>query len=262
MTIFNVRIDREVLLVFEGIEAESHDAAAAIACDQHPAAADDIDDCDGETFSAIVEVAGDEDLGQSVTIDFEPGRQRKAAPVMLKALQMASNYMADDLDESDETELRVFRSIRAAIAEAEGSGIPSEPAAPTLLAALEALLPYAENERGSLGECWKRDGDTRAKEELDACDRGLDRARDAIARAKGTTPAVDSAATRPARFEIEHNQAENSDRVYVLVDGKFDVAIIRTDEGVVVDVYPKDGFETIATTYASDSDVEPESSTN
>ena len=33
--------------------------------------------------------------------------------------------------------------------------------------------------------------------------------------------------------------------MYVLVDGKFDVAIIRTDEGVVVDVYPKDGFETV-----------------
>ena len=66
----------------------------------------------------------------------------------------------------------------------------------------------------------------------------------------------------PARFEIEHDPAENSDRVYVLVDGKFDVAIIRTDEGVVVDVYPKDGFETVATTYAFDSDVEQESSTN
>jgi hypothetical protein len=66
----------------------------------------------------------------------------------------------------------------------------------------------------------------------------------------------------PSRFEIEHDPAENSDRVYVLVDGKFDVAIIRTDEGVVVDVYPKDGFETVATTYAFDSDVEQESSTN
>jgi hypothetical protein len=66
----------------------------------------------------------------------------------------------------------------------------------------------------------------------------------------------------PARFEIEHDPEENSDRVYVLVDGKFDVAIIRTDEGVVVDVYPKDGFDSIATTYAFDFDVGQESSTN
>lgn len=43
-----------------------------------------------------------------------------AAPVLLKALQIASNYMADDLDEGDETEMRVFNAIRAALAEAEG----------------------------------------------------------------------------------------------------------------------------------------------
>jgi hypothetical protein len=34
------------------------------------------------------------------------------------------------------------------------------------------------------------------------------------------------------------------------------MAIIRTDEGVVVDVYPKDGSEPIASTYAFDSDAE------
>ena len=45
------------------------------------------------------------------------------------------------------------------------------------------------------------------------------------------------------------------------VDGKFDVAIIRTDEGVVVDVYPKEGMETVASTYAFDADVKLESST-
>ena len=60
---------------------------------------------------------------------------------------------------------------------------------------------------------------------------------------------------QPARFEIEHDPAENNDRVYVMVDGKFDVAIIRTDEGVVVEVYPKDGFETIATTSVYDADL-------
>ena len=89
--------------------------------------------------------------------------------------------------------------------------------------------------------------------------------RDAMAQAEAACPPSEpsgSATGCHPRFEIEHDPAENSDRVYVLVDGKFDVAIIRTDEGVVVDVYPKDGFETIATTYAFDSDVEEESSTN
>lgn len=42
-----------------------------------------------------------------------------------------------------------------------------------------------------------------------------------------------------ATFETE--QVEDlPDRIYVLVDGKLDVVIIRTDEGLVIDVYPKD----------------------
>ena len=61
---------------------------------------------------------------------------------------------------------------------------------------------------------------------------------------------------RLARFQIEHKPEEYSDRVHVKVDGEFDVAIIRTDEGVVVDVYPKDGSETIASTFAFDSEAE------
>ena len=71
-----------------------------------------------------------------------------------------------------------------------------------------------------------------------------------------TGGAVLARLAEPPRFAIEHNPAQNRDRLYVLVDDKFGVAIIRTDEGVVVDVYPKNGFETIASTYAFDSDAE------
>ena len=31
----------------------------------------------------------------------------------------------------------------------------------------------------------------------------------------------------------------------MLVDGRFDVAILRTDEGIVIDVYPKDWIDPI-----------------
>ena len=95
MTLYDVHINREVRLVFESIEADSHEAAAAIACDKHPAAADDIDTCDGETFAAQVEVAGDED---SVTIDFEAGRLRKAAPKLLAALRDADEALLNIID--------------------------------------------------------------------------------------------------------------------------------------------------------------------
>jgi hypothetical protein len=129
-------------------------------------------------------------------------------------------------------------------------------AAPKALAALLAFIE-ADAMAQECGE-WK----------WESLDHAFGLARDALAEANrpGTpsAPATneDASSRNPGRFEIEHNPEDNPDRVYVLVDGKFDVAIIRTDEGVVVDVYPKDGFETIATSYAFDSDVEPESSTN
>jgi hypothetical protein len=46
--------------------------------------------------------------------------------------------------------------------------------------------------------------------------------------------------------------------MYVMVDDKFDVRIIRTDEGIVVDIYPYDGMDAVASTYAFDSEVEGE----
>jgi hypothetical protein len=137
MTIYNVHIYREMRLVFGGIEADSPEAAAAIARDKLTSDADSIDDCDGETFAALVDVAGDpgsspgQALGyeQSRTIDFEPERQRKAAPKLLMAVLMAENYLADDLDEDDETEMRIFNAICDARAEANAAGIRAEPPA-------------------------------------------------------------------------------------------------------------------------------------
>ncbi len=117
-------------------------------------------------------------------------------------------------------------------------------ASPALLAACRMVVDRWE--RGDLAEAAR------------AC-------QSAIAEAGAASPPPPTSPlepVQPARFEIDHHPTENNDRVYVMVDGKFDVAIIRTDDGVVVDVYPKDGFETIATTFAFDADIEQESSTH
>ena len=199
---YNVHIYREMRLVFGGIEADTPEAAATIARDKPTDEADSIDDCEGESLSALVDVQGDEDYEDSQFIDFEAEQQRKAAPRMLAALRafIEADAMAGECHEWKWENLEhAFRLARDAVAEAEAACPPPAPSV--------------------------------------------------------------SAPGHPARFEIEHDPAENSDRVYVLVDGKFDVTIIRTDEGVAVDVYPKNGFETVATTYALDSDVEQESST-
>jgi hypothetical protein len=141
MTTFIVHIYREMRLSYTGIEADTSEAAAAIARDKPTADADDIDECDGETFAALVDVAGDEDHEQSVTIDFETERHRKAAPKLLEAL--------------------------------------------------EAVLPYAQSEHASLFECWRRDGESVSELEAERCDGAIDKATAALAEAEaaGITPA-------------------------------------------------------------------------
>lgn len=198
MTKFIVHLYREMRLSYTDIEADTPEAAAAITRDRPTGDADDIDDCDGETFDACVDVAGDEEYEHSRWIDFEAERIRKAAPALLRALEAMLEVFVDSDQLADYEDMENVKTARHAIAEAKTAGIPLGP------------VP----------------------------------------------------AKPPSRFEIEHDPLENPDRVYVLVDGTFDVAITRTDEGVVVDVYPKDGFEAIATAYAFDPDVEQESSTN
>jgi hypothetical protein len=87
MTLYNVHMDREVHLTYESIEADTAHAAAAIALDKSVGAADDIDDCAGETFVAVIDVDGDDQYERSITIEFEAERLRKAAPELLAALK-------------------------------------------------------------------------------------------------------------------------------------------------------------------------------
>src|SRR5271166_6703429 len=145
MTIYNVHIYREMRLVFGGIEADSPEAAAAIARDKLTSDADSIDNCDGETFAALVDVAGDEEYRQSRTIDFEPERQRKAAPKLLAALvavaelrrKWRSQDEAETIDSIEYMDGLDSLDLEALIAEAETSGIRSAPSASALLARSE-----------------------------------------------------------------------------------------------------------------------------
>jgi hypothetical protein len=126
MTMHNVHTYRELKLRFDRIEAESPEAAAAIARDKPTDEADDIDDCDSETFSALVDVVGDEEYEQSRVIDFEPERLRNAAPKMLSALKYALEFLEANDDGEEDVTSRVA-AVRAAIDEAKAAGIPSEP---------------------------------------------------------------------------------------------------------------------------------------
>ena len=202
MTKFIVHLYREMRLSYTDIEADTPEAAAGVTRDRPTGDACDIDDCEGETLAALVDTAGDEDYSQSVTIDFEAERIRKAAPKLLDALE----------------------------------GLLSERLRP------ENALPFTERDVVRIQSAERK-------------------ARDIIAEAKaaGIIPSGPAPAKSPSRFEIEHDPEENPDRAYVLVDGTFDVAIIRTAEGIVIDVYPKDWIDPIDTMTIWDDEVAPAS---
>jgi hypothetical protein len=134
MTKFIVHLYREMRLSYTDIEADTPEAAAAIAAGKPTDDADTIEDCEGQNLAALVDTAGDDDYSQSVTIDFEPERIRNAAP--------------------------------------------------KVLAALEAVLPFAESEHASLCECWRRDGEPVTELEAERCEVAIDKAKIAVAAAK------------------------------------------------------------------------------
>jgi hypothetical protein len=143
MTIYNVHIYRKMRLVYGGVEANSHEAAAAIARDKPSDQADAIDDCDGDTSYACVDVQGDEDYEQSRWIDFEPERERIAARELLAAVEafLEADELAEECYEWKwENLAHAFRLARAARAEAKAAGIVTAPRTPKLKAALTWLL--------------------------------------------------------------------------------------------------------------------------
>jgi len=138
---YTVHLYREMRLLFEGIEADSHEAAASIARDKPTGDADKVEDCEGEDLAALVDVAGDEDYSQSVTIDFEAERQRKSAHRMLAALRafIEADELADECQEWRWENLdHAFKLTRGAIAQAESAGILAI-SATTAAELLEAL---------------------------------------------------------------------------------------------------------------------------
>jgi len=49
-----------------------------------------------------------------------------------------------------------------------------------------------------------------------------------------------------AKFEYTLSE-DHEDRVYVRVDDIFDIHILRTEEGLIIDVYDREGMDSLAT---------------
>ena len=50
-----------------------------------------------------------------------------------------------------------------------------------------------------------------------------------------------------AKFEYTASEDHDEDRVYVRVDDIFDISILRTEEGLIIDVYDNDEIDLLGT---------------
>jgi hypothetical protein len=134
MTVYNVHIYREMKLRFDGIVADSHEAAASIARHKPTDQADSTDDCEGENLAALVDVVGDEEFAESRIIDFEPERERQAAGKLLHSSILATAYIqyvkerAPELHREADGSPSIEQTVNSAIAAAQSAGILTEPA--------------------------------------------------------------------------------------------------------------------------------------
>lgn len=99
------------------IEAETPDEAIKKARSERQWLYDTAEECNGK-YPWDEFAAHDEKGRELLHVLDDNARLRDAAPALLKALNACVNYMADDLDESDETESRIVRQACAALAQA------------------------------------------------------------------------------------------------------------------------------------------------
>lgn len=59
----------------------------------------------------------------------------------------------------------------------------------------------------------------------------------------------------PNRINIKDIEYTDTDRVYIEVNDIFDVRIVRTDEGIVIDVFSINSDTSVASTYVYDNEV-------
>jgi len=133
MPTFNVHLYREMRLPFLGVEADTPEQAAKMVAEYPSEKAASYEDCESVTLAALVDLAGDKDYSQSVTIDLDP--VTTAAQELYEALahfERAHRQWAQDhatfhkeSNTAENTELYViYKKACAALAKARGESLP------------------------------------------------------------------------------------------------------------------------------------------
>ena len=58
-----------------------------------------------------------------------------------------------------------------------------------------------------------------------------------------------------AKFQYTPQEDTNEDRVYVKIDDIFDVSLLRTEEGLIIDVYDNNESDLLGTLAIDESDL-------
>ncbi len=87
MTSYNVHLYREMRLTFHGIVSDSPQEAAKLVRSFPTSDASEIEDCDGQDFGALVDLVGDDEFKQSVSIEFDEASERKLSPEWVDAVR-------------------------------------------------------------------------------------------------------------------------------------------------------------------------------
>lgn len=69
MPLYNVHIYREMKLRFDNIEADTPEDATRQVLESNSSFADSVDDCDGDTLAALVDLVGDDEFEHTKLID-------------------------------------------------------------------------------------------------------------------------------------------------------------------------------------------------
>jgi hypothetical protein len=120
-TTYHVHLYREMRVTFSPVPASSPEEAARIARQLPTDQAVAIEECEGEDLAALVDVEGDDQHEQSVTIDFEGEQTRKAAGDLLAAVRafLEAHEMAEECHEWKWENLdHAFTLARTAVAKA------------------------------------------------------------------------------------------------------------------------------------------------
>jgi hypothetical protein len=130
MPVYNVHVYREIRLYFPEIDAGTPEEAARIAADMPTAHAHYTEDWEGENLAALIDVVGDDEYMQSVTIDFEAGRLRKTDPELLEALQTLAEQADEDCPAQYRTRhfaeaLQQAHTVIAKVTAGESDGRPA-----------------------------------------------------------------------------------------------------------------------------------------